>query len=455
MSVGTALVQAFRQRQVEFLLRLFRYKKRNSEQWRDLHAKYLSAQAQGLATVGVPRSVVDDRSAPEPTLEQMFIQILLLGAMNTGQFSPRELLWAIAWIARWRGLLTLRSADDHGATPGESCGFVVDLRGSEGLRRPSAGEAGDFLHLDTAPLMGAIDRELAALADAPAAWRLPQATEADVQTILLTKLRLLLAPVPLHVKRRGERNPVVHSVHAISGLTHIVQMLREDTQRRTAQLSASASQLEDVTIAPTRGHTRMLVPVAGAADFGSYSIAATLGARPQTWQVKDYSDSGCRVRGQTSDLNGLIPGSLIALRENETAQWTVAVIRRLRRLMVDHVEISMEHIGRKPRFVKIVTDVHRAPIAADAPAGRPRCYGALYLPASEQHPTMPIKTLLVPAKAFKPGAAITLLSSTATFTLRLNEPLEQQSDFVWTSFAVIDRTAAKPQATRSAVALAQ
>jgi len=34
---------------------------------------------------------------------------------------------------------------------------------------------------------------------------------------------------------------------------------------------------------------------------------------------------------------------------------------------------------------------------------------------------------------------VTLLSSTATYTLRLNNPLEQQSDFVWTSFAVIDK----------------
>jgi hypothetical protein len=109
--------------------------------------------------------------------------------------------------------------------------------------------------------------------------------------------------------------------------------------------------------------------------------------------------------------------------------------------MVDHVELSVEHIGRKPRFVKVVTDYDPDQSVNDVPNNTQRCLGALYLPASEKHPTMPIKTLLVPASAFNAGRAITLLSSTAIYTLRLNKPLEQQSGFVWTSFAVVDKVA--------------
>ena len=75
-------------------------------------------------------------------------------------------------------------------------------------------------------------------------------------------------------------------------------------------------------------------------------------------------------------------------------------------------------------------------------------------PASEKHPTMPIKTLLVPASAFNAGRAITLPSSTAIYTLRLNKPLEQQSGFVWTSFAVIDKVVATSQRMLGATAAA-
>jgi len=440
-SGAMVLVQLFRHREVELLLRLFRYKKRNSEQWRQFHAAYQSARAQGLEKDCLSRGIAEDKSAPAHTLEHQFIEILLLGAMNTGQFSPRDLLWASTWIAGWRSLLTLESVDACPGTRRERNGFAVDLRSADGLKRFSPGESGDFLYLDTTPLLEAIDKEVAALNDAPTATdsRLP--TERDARNALLSKLRILLAPDPVHIERRGNRKPVALTVLTISGLPHIVHALREETLRKAEQTATSVAQLEEITISPTRGHTRISTSVLGGAGLAPFSIATTFGATPQAWQMKDRSDSGCRMRGQTADLNGLIPGSLIAMRENELAQWTVAIVRRLRRLMVDHVEISVEYIGRKPRFVKMVTDCHPMESADDAPSNTPRCFAALYLPASEMHPTMPIKTLLVPASAFNATRAVTLLSSTATYTLRLNKPLEQQSDFVWTSFAVIDKVA--------------
>ena len=131
---GMILVQQFRHRQVELLLRLFRYKKRNSDQWRQFHATYQFARARGLARECLPGGLADDKSAPEQTLEQQFIEVLLLGAMSNGQFSPRELLSASSWIARWRSLLTLQSAIEGGCR-GVRNGFVVDLCSTEGLKR--------------------------------------------------------------------------------------------------------------------------------------------------------------------------------------------------------------------------------------------------------------------------------------------------------------------------------
>src|ERR1700674_4199227 len=64
-SAGTALVRLFRHRQVELLLRLFRCKKRNSEQWRQLYRAYQFAQVQGLVNDCLPRSLPEDKSAPD------------------------------------------------------------------------------------------------------------------------------------------------------------------------------------------------------------------------------------------------------------------------------------------------------------------------------------------------------------------------------------------------------
>ena len=56
---------------------------------------------------------------------------------------------------------------------------------------------------------------------------------------------------------------------------------------------------------------------------------------------------------------------------------------------------------------------------------------------------MPIKTLLLPARNFKADCDVTLLSSNATYTLRLNQPIQQQFEFVCTSFTVTNKESAE------------
>jgi hypothetical protein len=148
------------------------------------------------------------------------------------------------------------------------------------------------------------------------------------------------------------------------------------------------------------------------------------------------------MRAQIDNLNGVIPGSLIAVRESHTGPWIVSVVRWFRRLMVDYVEIGVEYLGREPRFVKLVTDSD-VPVA-EAPNGASRCFAALYLPPSAEYPTMPIKTLLLPANDFRTDSDVTLLSSSATYRMRLSQPIQQQYEYVWTSFAFVDELTPLP-----------
>jgi uncharacterized membrane protein YccC len=45
----------------------------------------------------------------------------------------------------------------------------------------------------------------------------------------------------------------------------------------------------------------------------------------------------------------------------------------------------------------------------------------------------------VPACEFVPGRVVTILSTTQEVVIRLKRPLEQQAEFVWTSFEPFDR----------------
>ena len=437
-NVVTVLVRLFRHRQSELLLRLMRYKRDSSEQWRQLYAAYRFAQTNALENH--PLASADDRdAADERSVHHHFIELLLVGAMNTGQLSPRELLWASQWLVDWSTLLALQPMDVAHTMGRGDTGFVVDLAGNEGLVRVEPGKAGE-VHLDTTDLVTRIDDEIAALNASREDETVESTTGHDASIALLSKLRILFSPHPVQFARRGERKFIAAAVQSLCGLGHVVRTVREEAQSRGGAVAQRARSREDITISPNSGYGDQFPgTVFHAATPAPLTISAPTVRAPGQWQARDWSDSGCRLRGRAADLNDVIPGSLICIRENQDSPWTVSIVRRLRRLMVDHVEISLEFIGRKPRFIKLVTAGDPLPSFRDEPGGKRRTFGALYLPLSERRPTLPIKTLLVPVAAFEEGGVGTLVSSEARYTLRFNKALEHHADFVWTTFTLTAR----------------
>ncbi len=435
------LAQIFQHRKVELLLRFFRYKKRSSGLWQQLNLMYREAIDRTL-----PDAAESTRQAANE-LEQHYLQALLLDVMNTGQFSPREALWAYRWFARWCSESVLRLTRVRGDDAPDARGFVIDLDGAEGLQRP-AGLGRNLLHFDSSPIRALIDAEMAALAKDTALSHRTAPAERAGQRALLTRLATLLAPVHIEIPRRAERAPVAFTVQATAGFAFIVEELRRSGQARAVGNSGSVADGES-TISPFgRSTISPLFAAGGQAGQAIFSIADQLNAIPQIWQVKDRSDTGCRMRGQIDNMNRVIPGSLIALRDSEGASWTVSVVRWFRRLMVDHVEIGVEYLGRKPRFIKLVAEGEPD---ADLDFGQkpvPRCFAALYLPPSAQYPPLPIKTILLPACEFRRGGEFTLLSSSATYRMRLNEAIQQQFEYVLTSFSIIDKTASPNHLTQ-------
>jgi len=423
------LVKLFHHRQTEFLLRFIRFKKRIPGQWKEIHEAYKFAFMRGIAMHSTGASKVDDTLEMATTLEQQYIRILLFEVINNGRFSPRDALWADGWFTRWSKFLRLDRHETATGTSGARKGFVVDLDGTDGLRRAASATPRSPLYLDPSPLGALLDKELESLRsrDTPCGAMTPAARAGKIA--LLNKLKPIYAPAQVLVTRRGEREPVALAVQLITGLPDIIQILREEA--RTHARAASAAELPEgaITFSPLGAVTDSSALAAGA-DAGASPLAGgrAAGVAQESWQVRDRSDSGSRLRGQIDDLNRVIPGSLIAIREGEDAPWTVSVVRRFRRLMVNFVELGVEHIGRRPSVVKLVAE-----------SAGSSSFVALYLPPSERQPVMAIKTLLLPVGRFSAEGKLTLLSSKSSYTLRLNEPIQQQFEYLWTSFTVIER----------------
>jgi len=49
-----------------------------------------------------------------------------------------------------------------------------------------------------------------------------------------------------------------------------------------------------------------------------------------------------------------------------------------------------------------------------------------------------MKTLVLPACGFGAGIRLEVRSRTSVHSVRLKEPLEEQADFVWTPFEILD-----------------
>ena len=439
----SVVARLFFHRRIEFLLRFIRYKKRIPEQWKELHETYRIAQMRGWTTQSVAEAKTGDKHEMATTPGQLYVRILLLDVMNNGQFSPREALWADGWFGRWCKLVHLRPHETPAGHHVAPKGFSVNPEGTDGLQRTASVEGGNSLFLDPSPLLALIDEQRESLQESPSLRNTLSPAERAGQVVLLEKLKTTFDPSPIVVARRGERKRVALTVQAIIGLSNIIQVLRKEAKARGKVAETSEPQTDGITITSLGVKTYSPTMDTGAAiTLMPPSSADDRDTAPMVWQVKDRSDSGSRLRGKIDDLNRVIPGSLIAIREDENSSWSVTVVRRLRRLMIDYVEIGVEHLGRGPRFVKLVADRAANSSVDESADSTHGCFAALYLPPSELHPTMPIKTLLLPARDFTSDCVLRLLSSNATYALRLNHTIQQQFEFIQSSFTVIDKVQA-------------
>jgi hypothetical protein len=400
---------------------------------KSIHDTYRHATEKGFATRAVGIGQRPNGSVITVTPEQAYVRILLLHLLDGGQYRPEEIVVARRAIASWSktvGLQKLHALVQNDEPPN---GFIVDLAGAEGLTRSNATTTGDPHWLDTGPIADIINTTIAERGDVTAATNAQQ----PVQPELLGKLLLLYAPQPRRIKRRGERTAMsLMSVEATLGsLQTIFRMLRDEARRAIAAATTPMPYADEITITDV-GTMRA---ARGPAPAGASARSADAGndVLISTWHVRDRSDSGCRLRGRVPDARRLQPGLLIAFRDDEVGPWTVAIVRRLNRLIANNVEIGVEHIGRGPKRV-ILLAASDGPETDATSEARPERFVALYLPESIACPKIPIKTLLMPPCEFVRGRVVTMLSTTKEVVIRLKEPLELQAEFVWTSFETLD-----------------
>ena len=396
--------------------RLFRYGQWIPAQWRDFHELYEFARMRGWQRQTLASST-DAFERTGASLENEYIQSLLLMRLDSGSFTPDQVQWVSRILEQWVAPLTLVPP------PGTGTNFYVDLSGTQGLKRTDKPRAGGrLLFLDTGPVYARIVERMRLLPEQEDAALTPGELPAREQKLLLMRLAALLGPDALAFSPRAPRKAADAQVRVVVGLQALTRAVAEvGRMSADAKTTGARHSFDEVT--------QMVNPTANPD-----SVARRV--RGSQWKIADLSESGCRLVAPSGDAPTML-GEMIAFRDEEG--WSLAVVRRMQRQQVDEVICGVEIVAR--RMVRVLLRSWIAPLESGR-AAMDRPFFGLYLPAHADNRQSSQRSLIGPDVRFLPGGMVELDTGNARYLIRFTQTIERQAGWAWSSFNAVRKLSA-------------
>jgi hypothetical protein len=390
--------------------RLFRYGHWIPAQWREFHELYEFARMRGWQREQLVFGA-GTFSRPGVYLEGEYLKTLLLMRLDSGNFTPDQVEWVAKQLEDWAPSLSLVPPPGAGAT------FLVDLTGTQGLRRldrPHAG--GRILFLDAGPAYSRIVERMRWLPeqdDATTQGELP----AREQRLLLMRLASLFGPEAIAHAPRSPRFAADGDVRVVVGLPALTRAVAEiDRLPDAARTPAVVASYDEVT--------QMVNPTVNPESVARRVLGST-------WNMADRSDSGCRLVAPVKDAPARL-GELLAIRDGDA--WSIAVVRRMQRHQVDEVTVGVEVVAR--RLVRVLLRSWVTPTGSSRPEAERPFFG-IYLPAHPENRQAAQRSLIGPDDKFVPGGMVELDTGSARYLIRFTQTLERQPGWAWALFSAV------------------
>ena len=408
-----ALVRLAHYRGLDGKFRLFRYSHWIPAQWREFHEIYELARARSWQREQLVFGAGKFKT-PSVFLEQVYLNMLLLMRLDSGNFTPDQVQWVAKQLEDWAPTLLLTP------TPNDDAGFFVDVTGSQGLRRrnqPVVG--GRAMYVDTSPVYTRIVERLRWLPETdeekPAAGELPSRE----QRLLLMRLAALFGPDAIAHAPRASRRSADEHVRVVSGLHALTRAVAEiDRLPETARTPGVITSFDEVT----------------QVNPGINPASIERRVRGTRWKMVDRSDSGCRLVAPSNEAPAKL-GELLAIHDGDS--WILGVVRRMQRQQVDEMTVGVEIIAR--RLVRVLLRSWAAPVEATRTqrAAHDRPFFGIYLPAAPENRQASQRSLIGPDDRFTPGGMIELDTGSARYLIRFTQTLERQTGWTWTLFNAV------------------
>ncbi|HVO89956.1 MAG TPA: hypothetical protein VMV45_15560 [Casimicrobiaceae bacterium] len=411
-------------------IRLYRYEQWIPAKWAELHGLFTLACARQVERIPIPRG----RDGITTTIEQEYVQVLVLQLMNSGNLTARHLEWIANELDEWCAPLRLT------LEPASVNSFYVDLGSREGLRRRSpAPLEGRVLFLDTRSLHSVLMQNVLVLDQKiraqPLSDKTPRRSE---QLSLLNKIAAQVDPEFKPFARRGERTAADGTVDAIVGFTRIAGYLREEESNPLPQVDVGNSfdNTMDIAVFGRMRNQRDRQIETSRRRLAQYATAGG------PWEVKDVSQTGFRLVAPMSDAHAVTLGTMAAIRPHGQPLWTLGIVRRMKRITSDRAEIGLQVIATTIVGVELIDQRKSVEddysVDGEAITINGRRFPALYLALRKRDADTPVRSLVLPASEYQPMRRFKLSTSKSTYPVRFGRLIEQQPDWVWTAVEPLD-----------------
>ena len=415
-------------------LRVFRFERWIPAKWMELHRTYLRASELNLEKLPAVLASAGP-NATQWTVEQEYLNVLLVHQLNTGNMSPPQLDWAMSQLRAWSRRLQLD------AVPRSPEGFFVDIAGKTGLGRRTGNDSGSMLrYLDTTPLAEALERAIVALRQAETTDQGPAAPINQLRIAILEKVSPSISPNLNSELRRDPRIACAVAAKVRIGLARVCHELMQKEGMEGPEPPSGSEQIEVFAVADGSGASRRRVP-----DEHD-SLAASLSSfSDPMWQVKDRSVAGLRIAASGGIGQALALGALVAVRQSDLTDWVLGVVRRLNKVSNDEVEAGMSIIADRvvPVTLHAVRqakdDMGFVVDGIDVSTMGARFHGLYLPPPSRPDKPLAVKTLIVPTQEYQEGRSVILTTGRSVYTVALRHLVEQRADWSWAAIQIVEK----------------
>jgi len=282
--------------------------------WQEMHQIHAFAQASNLAD-----NAVDD--APPASLA--YCQALLIALADPPHMSHAELVHTRLYLDQFAALTVLTTSPVT-----KHLGFPIHTEGDAPPNPCATSPTRGGLWLDTDALCRHLHETVLRLrnGEAPGHIGLPSGMESELSQTLCKRLLKLWSPGAQRAfKRYATPGTTVQMVAGVSAIHRLLEMAPQAAQAEPDEADSLAIHgVEPIFVAPA---------------------AAPVAVDATQWTVSNDSASGLALSGTPDAPLNLKVGDPLALRADETAAWSLGVIRWVRMRDAQQVEVGVERLS--------------------------------------------------------------------------------------------------------------